>query len=216
MTNTTATMIEESRTVERADATTVRAELQLGAGELTIAGGASSLLEADFSYNVPAWRPELDYTVRDGQGVLTLHQPSGDEGQVGNTRQHWNVRFAPGIPLDLRIKVGAATGSIVVGDLALTALTIETGAGNLTIDLSGAHQPLAVTLKGGVINARIGLPEEFSAQVAIHAPLVTVDAPGLRGNGRTYRNAAAAGADGGVTVSISGGVASIALALGAL
>jgi hypothetical protein len=209
-------MIEESRTVERGEAQMVRAEITLGAGELVIADGATALLEADFRYNVPSWRPELGYVVRDGHGHLTLRQPSGDTNGIRNTRQAWELDFATGVPLDLQIKVGAATGSLVVGDLDLRNLTIETGAGNLTLDLSGARCPLAVTLNGGVINAVLGLPTAVPAQVAVHAPLANIDAPGLRQSGRTYTSAVAATPGDGVTVAISGGVASIALTLGSL
>lgn len=211
---TTATMIEESRAVGRDGATAVRATIQLGAGELLIGPGATALLEADFSYNVPAWRPELAYTVRDGQGDLTIRQPRGDGGRVSNARQRWALRFAAGVPLDLHIQVGAATGTIVVGTLALTALTIETGAGNLTLDLSDARGPLAVALTGGVINAAIGLPETIPAAVSIGTPLATIDAPALRRSGRAYHNGATGTPDQGVQVAIGGGVASIALALG--
>jgi hypothetical protein len=215
MTDTaTATMIEESRTVERAGATAVRAMIQLGAGELLIGPGAADLLEADFSYNVPTWRPELTYTVRDGAGDLTIRQPRGDEGRVRNARQRWALRFAAGVPLALQIQVGAATGALIVGDLALTTLTIETGAGNLTLDLSDARGPLAVTLKGGVINAAIGLPRTIPAGVTVGAPLATIDAPALRRNGRAYRNEADGTPGSGVQVAISGGVASIGLTLG--
>lgn len=209
------TMISESRTVERAGAASVRAELQLGAGELTIVGGAASLLEAAFSYNVPGWRPELDYAVRDGQGRLTVRQPEGqDKGTTRNARQHWDLRFADALPLDLRVQVGALTALLTVGGLALEALAIETGAGNLTLDLAGARGPLAVTIKGGVINATIRLPTATGAQVAVRAPVATVDAPGLRRAGHTYSNDAYATADGAVRVTISGGVASIKLPSG--
>ena len=215
MTDTTTTpMIEESRAVGRDGAATVRAAIELGAGELPIGPGATGLLEADFRYNVPAWRPELTYAVRDGQGDLTIRQPRGDEGRVRNARQRWALRFAPGVPLDLQIQVGAATGILVVGDLDLRALTIETGAGNLTLDLSDARGPLAVALKGGVINAAIGLPEPAPAEVTVAAPLATIDAPALHRSGRTYRNAANGAAEAGVRVAIGGGVAAIALALG--
>jgi hypothetical protein len=41
-----------SRTVELGGATVVRVEVEMGAGELDVSGGAGELLEADFAYNV--------------------------------------------------------------------------------------------------------------------------------------------------------------------
>jgi hypothetical protein len=42
----------ESQTVELGGATSVRVEIDMGAGELDVTGGAAELLEADFAYNV--------------------------------------------------------------------------------------------------------------------------------------------------------------------
>ena len=33
----------------------------MGAGELTIASGTSKLAEGTFTYNVPEWKPVVDY-----------------------------------------------------------------------------------------------------------------------------------------------------------
>lgn len=212
--NTTQSeMIHESRIVERGDATQVRATVQLGAGDLRITGGAASLLEADFSYNVPSWRPELDYAVNAGAGNLTIRQP-GEQGKHNerNARQRWDLRFADSVPLALRVQAGAVTGTLTVGDLTLTELQIETGAGTLTLDLAGARQPFAVQIKGGVVNATIALPAALGARIAVKAPIATVNAPGLQRAGGAYTNAAYEPHTPALTVTISGGVATIALA----
>src|SRR5579884_642595 len=67
----------ESRSIAAGDATTARVDVEMGAGRLDLAGGADSLLDADFTYNVDAWKPRVDYRVNGGQGVLTVRQPSG-------------------------------------------------------------------------------------------------------------------------------------------
>ena len=41
----------KSQTVERADAAAVNVEIQMGAGQLDVSGGAGELLEASFTYN---------------------------------------------------------------------------------------------------------------------------------------------------------------------
>ena len=45
-------------------------------GELAVLGGARKLLEADFQYNVAAWKPDLRYSSADGAGDLILEQPA--------------------------------------------------------------------------------------------------------------------------------------------
>src|SRR5690242_1517252 len=64
----------ESKSVELGKAETVRVELDIGVGELKLGAGTKKLLEADFLYNVPQWKPELRYDVQGGQGVLTIKQ----------------------------------------------------------------------------------------------------------------------------------------------
>ena len=40
-------------------------------GNLTIGGGAQKLLNADFIYNVPSWRPEVRYTSTSNHGAAS-------------------------------------------------------------------------------------------------------------------------------------------------
>jgi hypothetical protein len=65
----------ESTTVELGAANTVLAEIDMGAGRLTIDGGSDELLQAQFTYNVEGWQPEVDYEVSDGLGRLQVNQP---------------------------------------------------------------------------------------------------------------------------------------------
>jgi len=205
-------MLHESRTVERGDATQVQATVQSGAGHLRITGGATSLLEADSSYNLPAWRPEIDYAVSADIGTLMIRQPESQrESNERNARQRWDLRFADSVPLALRVQAGAVTGTLTVGDLTLTELQIETGAGTLTLDLAGVRQPSAVQIKGGVVNATIQLPAAVGAKVAVKAPIATINAPGLRRIGGAYTNAAYEPNTPAVAVTIGGGVTTIAL-----
>jgi hypothetical protein len=59
----------ESRSVALEGADSVRVEIDMGAGELDLGGGAAELLEADFSYNVAELKPEVEY---DGETMQTL------------------------------------------------------------------------------------------------------------------------------------------------
>ena len=61
----------ESQSVELGDAKSVRVEIDMGAGDLEVTGGAEKLLEADFTYNVAKLKPEVEYT----DGTLVVRQP---------------------------------------------------------------------------------------------------------------------------------------------
>src|SRR5947207_15104096 len=51
----------ESRSVDLDKAERVRVELKMPVGELAVRGGAQKLLDADFTYNVPTWKPGIRY-----------------------------------------------------------------------------------------------------------------------------------------------------------
>jgi hypothetical protein len=52
----------ESQSVKLGDAKPVRVEINMGAGDLGVTGGAEKLLEADFTHNVARLKPEVEYT----------------------------------------------------------------------------------------------------------------------------------------------------------
>jgi hypothetical protein len=49
-----------SRSVELDNSERVRVELKMSAGEMDVQGGARNLLDADFTWNVEAWKPRMD------------------------------------------------------------------------------------------------------------------------------------------------------------
>lgn len=50
----------DSETVELGNAESVRADIQMSFGEIAIRGGASDLMEAEFTYNVDELEPLVD------------------------------------------------------------------------------------------------------------------------------------------------------------
>ena len=63
----------------------VQVNLNMKAGELKVGGGATKLMDADFTYNVPEWKPEVHYEVSAGVGNLEVEQP-GSGSSSGNTK----------------------------------------------------------------------------------------------------------------------------------
>ena len=74
-----------------------RVDLDMGAGELTIASGTSKLAEGTFTYNVPEWKPVVDYRA----GQLKISQPDGARGGFGNTVYNWDLKLNNDLPLDV-------------------------------------------------------------------------------------------------------------------
>jgi hypothetical protein len=203
----------ESRSIQPENAQSVRAELRMGAGELNVTGGADALMEADFSYNVANWQPEVDYDVGDDTGELTVEQGSSEGVPVGgDARNEWEVRFNDQLPTELHVEMGAGESDLDLDSLALTRLDLEMGAGKTTVDLTGDYgRDLEASIEGGVGEATILLPSEVGVRVRAEGGLGKINAEGLQREGGSYVNDAYGDSDVTLDVDVQGGVGQINL-----
>jgi hypothetical protein len=181
----------ESQSVELGDAKSVRVEINLGAGNLQVTGGAEKLLEAEFNYNVAALKPEVEYT----DGTLVVRQPdvsgSPDLRGITDYRNEWGLRLYDSVPMDLSVDVGGGAGDLQLAGLSLTGLDISLGAGEYTVDLSGDWvRDLDVSIDAGATTITVRLPRDVGARVEIEEGPHTIEATGLTQDGDVYTNAA--------------------------
>ncbi len=113
-----------------------RLTFSFGAGDLTLAPGAQSLVEGTATYNIPDLKPEVltqNNNIEIKQGNLrTIPYPSGIKNQ-------WDFKLG-GTPMDLEINAGAYKGTYELGGLALTGLTIKDGASSTNLSFSKPNQ----------------------------------------------------------------------------
>src|ERR671910_471580 len=122
-------MQRESQSIQAENAQSVRANLRMGAGELNLTGGADQLMEADFAYNVPDWKPKVNYEVSGDTGELTVRQGNGGGVRLGgDARNEWDIRFNDEVPTNLSVQMGAGESDLDLDDLTLTGLELEVGA----------------------------------------------------------------------------------------
>src|SRR5918998_5014584 len=123
-----------SKSVDPKDAQSARAQLKMGAGELHLTGGADQLMEADFSYNVPDWKPKVGYDVSGKKGELVVEQESANGGNLsGGARNEWDIGMNDQLPTDLVVRLGAGESDLDVDSLTLTGLDLQMGAGKTTV-----------------------------------------------------------------------------------
>ncbi len=202
----------ESQSVELGDGNPVHVEIAYGAGILQVAGGSDKLLEADFTYNVAAQKPEVTYT--DDQLVVRQPDVKGLPVLRGLTdyRSEWNLRFSDEVPMDLSLEIGAGSGDLQLADLDLTGLHVSLGAGDYSIDLSGDWaRGLDVILEAGAANLSVLLPADMGARVTVEAGPHLIEAQGLDKNGNVYTNAAYGGSGASLQVTIQAGIGQIFL-----
>ena len=206
-------MRNESRSVQPDDAKTVRAHLTVGAGELTVGGAADALMEADFSYFVADWKPEIVYEVNGEKGDLTVEQGSGDDGSLGGgARNEWDLRFNDDVPTDLVVEMGAGESDLDLDSLTLTGLDLQMGAGGTTVDLTDDYaQDFDASIEGGVGEATVLVPSEVGVRVRAEGGLGKINAEGFQREGEAYVNDAYGDSDVSLDVDVQGGVGSINL-----
>ena len=202
----------ESQSVELGDASPVRVEINLGAGDLNLTGGAEKLLEADFNYNVARLKPEVKYA----DGALVVRQPNVKGlpalRNIKDFHNAWGLRLYEGVPLDLNVNMGAGTSDLQLAGLSLTQLDVNLGAGISTIDLSGDwDHNLNVAIDTGATDITVRLPREVGARIAVKSGPHAIEAPGLEQDGNIYTNAAYGVSDVTLNVNMESGIGRITL-----
>jgi hypothetical protein len=201
-----------SQSVELGDAKSVRVEINVGAGDLKVTGGAEKLLQADFSYNVAKLKPEVGYT----DGTLVVRQPDGGGlpvlRDITDYRNEWSLRLYDQVPMDLRVNMGAGASDLQLAGLSLTGLNVKLGAGKSTIDLNGDWvRDLEVTINAGAADVSVRLPRDIGVRVEVDGGAARIEAPGLRQDGHVYTNAADGVSDVTLHVDIKAGIGRINL-----
>jgi len=205
----------ETQSIKMQSASTARVQIEFPAGELTVQDGAASLMDADFQYNIDNWKPQVQYSENGALGELLVHPPQGSQFPVGDKLINtWKLMLGNDIPMDLSITTGAGNSELNLGNLDLTTLNIEAGAGTTHIDLDGSwDHDVTVSITGGLGEIKVTLPSQMGAQVEMDTALVTVNANGLIVADKGYVNKAYGTTPYTLTLKLTAGVGSVTLAV---
>jgi hypothetical protein len=202
----------ESKSVDLEKIEMARVDLRMGAGNLNIRGGSPKLAEADFTYNVPSWKPEFRYTNTGVRGELTIEQPSSGHVNGGSKEYTWDIRLNDQVPMDITAHFGAGESNMNLGSMTLRSVDIEMGVGELKLDLRGApSRSYDVRIRGGVGEATVHLPKEVGIEADAKGGIGGVNVTGLHKENDRYVNDSAATAKTKIHLDIRGGVGNINL-----
>jgi hypothetical protein len=179
----------ESQSVELGGLRSVNVNIDFGAGDLKVTGGASKLMQADFNYNVAELKPVVKFT----DGMLFVQQPAVDglpvlQG-ITDFRNEWNLHLADQVPMKLKVNMGAGNSDLKLAGLSLTGLDLTLGAGTSTVDLNDDWmRDLDVTIDAGATDLSVRLPKDIGVRVKVEDGPHTIAAPDLKQDGNIYTN----------------------------
>ncbi|HUI39200.1 MAG TPA: toast rack family protein [Candidatus Nitrosotalea sp.] len=210
--NTTPTgpLQYDSFHLDRDRAEVVNVRLNMGAGKLQVGSGTEKLLQAYFTYNVPAWKPVVRYE----SGTLTIDQ--GKTGHVnwspGQIKYEWDLRFGRDAALDFDVNFGAGEAQLDLGSLNLRSVKVQMGVGSLNLDLRGRPQhDYDVHIHGGIGEAVVRLPSSAGVYANARGGIGEIKARGLTKQGDHWENDAYGTAKVNVHVDVEGGIGSVTL-----
>lgn len=203
----------EFQAIDRDQTETLRLTLNMGAGILRVGSGTEKLMRADFSYNVPGWKPELRYSSTAGRGDLSISQPHIRRVNFGHTENQWDLRLNRDVPIDMSVHFGAGEARLDLGGLALRNVEVDMGVGKVEMDLRGnPKHDYQVRIHGGVGEATVRLPAGVGITANARGGIGDIQVQGLRRESRgRYVNDEYGTAKVTVHVDVEGGVGAIHL-----
>ncbi|HTS76477.1 MAG TPA: toast rack family protein [Bryobacteraceae bacterium] len=201
----------ETKSIDLDKSEMVRVDLKMGAGELNVNGGSSKLMDADFTYNVASWKPQVTYTSSGFRGNLTIEQPAHSHG---GSRAHyrWEVRLNDQVPMDVHAELGAGKATMNLGSLDLRSVRVDMGVGEMRLDLTGKPmRDYTVNINGGVGHAMVFLPRDAGIVANASGGIGNISVRGLEKRGGQWINPAHENAPVTIHLDIQGGIGQIEL-----
>jgi hypothetical protein len=197
----------ESKILELDKSELTRVELKMDAGELRVGGGSPKLMEADFDYNVPGWKPQVDYH---STGVRSDIQISNAPGAVPHGKNNWSVRFNDSVSMDLVVKMGAGEAHLNLGSMNLRSVAFDLGAGQVDVDLRGhPKRSYDVRINGGVGQASIHLSKGVGISATAVGGIGEVNVSGLEKRNDRWINSGHENDPVNIRLDVKGGIGQI-------
>jgi len=197
--------------VEIGGAESTKVSIAVGVGKLNVTGGAEGLLDARFEYNIPDWKPEVSYEVKEGFGRLTIEQPATVVGATwpSNVRYEWNLRLSDKVPMDLDVEMGVGKMDLDTRGMNLRHLKVDAGVGEGRIDLSGATADLTADVEAGIGKLKLLLPSDVGVRVEAEGGIGHIQAKGLTSDGEAWTNDAWGKSKVSIRVNVEGGIGKV-------
>jgi hypothetical protein len=168
----------------------VKAEFHMGVGELKVSGGAAKLAEVNCEWNVPSWKPTVDYSSTGFRGTLKVAQKSSSNASFSDqTKNRWDIKMNDTVAVDYDFKFGVGEADIKLGSANIRSLELNMGVGEVKMDLRGnPKKDYSVSIRGGVGEATIYLPKDVAIVADAKGGIGGIHTTGLKEEGGRYVN----------------------------
>jgi hypothetical protein len=199
----------ERKLIQLDAAEMTRVQLRMSAGELEVRGGAATLLEADFAYNVPEWKPSVTHSMRGTSSDVEVSQGDGATA-FGDTENRWRLALHDARPVELSARLGAGEARMTLGSLHLKRVELHMGAGEADVDLRGhPSESYRVEIHGGVGSATVRVPNTVGISATASGGLGSISVTGLQQRGNRWVNLHAEGSPVTIELDVRGGIGEI-------
>lgn len=205
----TGPMREQQVHLDRSNIDRANIELDMGAGEMAVKGGAQKLVDGTFHFNVPRAEPKVTNSVNGTHATITIQQPE-HLNFGGHKRYAWDLQLNNDVLTDLAVNCGAGQARLDLGQLKLRNLDVHMGAGQVDLDLRGTPtQDYDVNISGGVGQATVYLPQNVGIRAEAHGGIGSITVTGLEKHGDYWQNPSFDNSKVNVRVKVEGGIGEI-------
>ncbi|WP_456272265.1 toast rack family protein [Bacillus sp. AK031] len=199
--------------VEKDSAKELKVDLQLGAGEMNVSGGAVEWVTGEIEYNNDDLKPEVDYDLNGDKGEVVIKQKKNINVSVGfgNMKNGWDLQLSEELPIDLHVTSGASDTNLDLSGMQLKDLRVDAGVGDVEVDLSGEwKESFDVDINTGVGETTVILPKGTGVKIQSQEGIGKSNFEGFTSKGNnTYVNDAYESADIIITVKVDTGVGEV-------
>lgn len=193
----TASYSPYTTTVPLDGATSGHIRITLGAGEISVRGGApaAALVETTVFAQSPEWQPEITSSVNGTKKTVTVIKKNHEDKEwiFDDSAHTWEIRVGETIPVDLGVELGAGDNSLTLGSLNLAALSVSTGAGDTEIDITRYRGgPYRADIHGGIGDLTLQFDKTSNTRISIHQGVGDITTSGIE---QTYEHYTTPGFD---------------------
>ncbi|WP_407272107.1 toast rack family protein [Radiobacillus sp. PE A8.2] len=172
--------------VEKDEAKKLEVKLDLGVGEMNVAGGSEQWVTGIIEYNKKKFEPEVTYNLDGDTGKVAIDQDRNLDVDIsiGDSKNGWNLGLTNDVPIALEVNAGASDTNLDLRGLHLSDLAIDAGVGDVKVDLSGDwKQSFDVTFNTGIGETTVVLPKDVGVKVVSSKGIGTSEFTGLISQG---------------------------------